>query len=65
MENRNLILHLKVIQNGYFLCAVLISTPNLLQSKVKFMSHNYYLNIQGLNTFNIFDGFILYKKLVI
>ena len=32
--------------------------------KVKLMSHNYYLNIQDLNTFNISDGFILYGKIV-
>ena len=36
----------------------------LIQPKVKLMSHNYYLNIQDLNTFNISDGFILYEKIV-
>jgi hypothetical protein len=36
----------------------------LIQPKVKLMSHNYYLDIQDLNTFNISDGFILYEKIV-
>ena len=36
----------------------------LIQPKVKLMSHNYYLDIQNLNTFNISDGFILYEKIV-
>ena len=37
----------------------------IVQPKVKLMSHNYYLNIQDLNAFNIFDGFILYEKIII
>ena len=36
----------------------------LIQPKVKLMSHNYYLDIQDLNTFNISDGFVLYEKIV-
>ena len=36
----------------------------LINSKIKLMSHNYYLDIEDLNTFNISDGFILYEKIV-
>jgi hypothetical protein len=36
----------------------------LIQPKVKLMSHNYYLDIEDLTTFNISDGFILYEKIV-
>ena len=36
----------------------------LIQSKVKLMSHNYYVDIQDLTTYNISDGFILYEKIV-
>jgi hypothetical protein len=36
----------------------------LIQPKVKLMSHNYYVDIEDLTTFNISDGFILYEKIV-
>ena len=36
----------------------------LIQLKVKLISHNYCLDIQDLNTFNIFDDFVLYAKIV-
>ncbi|CAN0433531.1 unnamed protein product [Ectocarpus fasciculatus] len=36
----------------------------LIDSKVKLMLHNYYINIENLTTFNISDGFILYEKIV-
>lgn len=34
-----------------------------INSKVKLMLHNNYLDIQNLTTFDIFDGFILYEKI--
>jgi hypothetical protein len=36
----------------------------LINSKVKLMLHNNYIDIEDLNTFNISDGFILYEKIV-
>ena len=36
----------------------------LIQSKVKLMSHNYYVDIQYLTLFNSSDGFILYETIV-
>ena len=35
----------------------------LINSKIKLMLHNNYLDIQNLTTFNISDGFILYEKI--
>lgn len=35
----------------------------LINSKVKLMLHNNYLDIQNLTTFNISDGFVLYEKI--
>lgn len=35
----------------------------LINSKVKLIFHNNYLDIQNLTTFNISDGFILYEKI--
>ena len=55
-----------VIWNKYLLFIELIQEFNkfgLIQPKVKLMSHNYYLDIQDLNTFNISDGFVLYEKI--
>jgi hypothetical protein len=36
----------------------------LIDSKVKLMLHNDYIDIENLTTFNISDGFILYEKIV-
>ena len=36
----------------------------LIDSKVKLMLHNDYIDIEDLTTFNISDGFILYEKIV-
>ena len=36
----------------------------LIESKVKLMLHNDYVDIEDLTTFNISDGFILYEKIV-
>ena len=36
----------------------------LIESKVKLMLHNDYVDIKDLTTFNISDGFILYEKIV-
>ena len=36
----------------------------LIESKVKLMLHNDYVDMEDLTTFNISDGFILYKKIV-
>ena len=36
----------------------------LINSKVKLMLHNNYIDIEDLTTFNISDGFILYEKIV-
>jgi hypothetical protein len=36
----------------------------LIDSKVKLMLHNEYIDIKDLTTFNISDGFILYEKIV-
>jgi hypothetical protein len=35
----------------------------LINSKVKLMLHNNYIDIENLTTFNISDGFILYEKI--
>jgi DNA repair ATPase RecN len=35
----------------------------LINSKVKLMLHNNYINIENLSTFNISRGFILYEKI--
>ena len=35
----------------------------LINSKVKLMLHNNYIDIDNLTTFNISDGFILYEKI--
>ena len=35
----------------------------LINSKVKLMSHNNYIDIEELTNFNISDGFILYEKI--
>ena len=35
----------------------------LINSKVKLMLHNNYIDIEDLTTFNISDGFILYEKI--
>ncbi len=36
----------------------------LIDSKVKLMLHNDYIDIENLTTFNISDGFILHEKIV-
>lgn len=36
----------------------------LINSKVRLMLHNNYIDIQDLTTFNISNGFILYEKIV-
>ena len=36
----------------------------LIESKVKLMLHNHYVDIEDLTTFNISEGFILYEKIV-